>query len=49
MPRFRKKFCKKRIAASSGRGSDYRGYKKEKEDRGLRSSSLKYKDDIDSV
>jgi|GEM_PF-1548100 len=49
MPKFRKKFVKGSHKSTETKGSDARGYRKEKEERGLRSSSLSYKDDIDSV
>jgi len=49
MPKFRKKYVKGKSKRLSKAGSDLRGLEQEKEDRGLRSSSLSYKDDIDSV
>ncbi|MDY6391779.1 MAG: hypothetical protein SPL80_02940 [Bacilli bacterium] len=50
MPKFRKKYVHgKSYRSDKAVGSDQRMLKEEKEDRGLRSSSLRYKDDIDSV
>jgi len=49
VPKFRNKYKKKRSDGKRPEGSDAFSYHQEKEDAGLRSSSMKYKDDIDSV
>ena len=49
VPKFRKKYTRKGKTAKTQSGSDAVSLRREKEDRGLRSSSLAYKDDIDSV
>jgi len=49
VPKFRKKYVKGKFKFASGKGSDAKMLNERKEDRGLRSSSSSYKDDIDSV